>query len=147
MYKFYIIHGPNLNMLGVRETDIYGHLSLQEINKKITMLAEELGLNVAFFQSNHEGQIIDAIHQAAKDYHGIIINPAAYTHTSVAIRDAIASISLPVIEVHLSNTHAREPFRHHSYCAAVCIGRIEGFAAHSYLLALRALYDYMHHKK
>lgn len=147
MRKVYVIHGPNLNMLGVRETDIYGHLSLQEINNKITKLAEELVLDVDFFQSNHEGQIIDVIHQAAKHGHGIIINPAAYTHTSVAIRDAIASVSLPVIEVHLSNTHARESFRHHSYCAAVCIGRIEGFGAHSYLLALRALYDYMHDKK
>ncbi|BBM87222.1 type II 3-dehydroquinate dehydratase [Candidatus Uabimicrobium amorphum] len=147
MYKIYVVHGPNLNMLGVRETDVYGCLSLEEINGKITILAQELECKVSFFQSNHEGEMIDTIHDAANHYDGIIINPAAYTHTSVAIRDAIASITLPVVEVHLSNTHARESFRHHSYCAAVCIGRIEGFGAHSYLLALRGLCDFLQDKK
>ncbi|WP_372366191.1 type II 3-dehydroquinate dehydratase [Candidatus Uabimicrobium sp. HlEnr_7] len=148
MLNIYVIHGPNLNMLGVRETEIYGRLSLQEINKKITTLANELKLEVAFFQSNHEGEIVEYIQQAHyENVDGVIINPAAYTHTSVAIRDSISSVKLPVVEVHLSNTHSRESFRHLSHLAAVCLGRIEGFGAHSYLLALYALHNYLHAKK
>lgn len=142
MPKIDIIHGPNLNLLGIRETTIYGNMSLEKINNDIMNLARELKIEVSFFQANCEGKIVERIHEAyQKKRDGIIINPAAYTHTSIAIRDAISAISLPVIEVHLSNTHSREKFRHKSYLASVCIGRIEGLGKNSYLLALRAFSD------
>jgi 3-dehydroquinate dehydratase-2 len=137
--KILIIHGPNLNLLGRREPDIYGSESLADINHKIGLRAETLKLNPVCRQSNHEGVIIDWLHNAAQeDFSGIIINPAAFTHTSVAIRDAIAAISLPVIEVHLSNISNREEFRQQSLTAAVCNGSISGFGSNSYLLALEA---------
>ena len=137
--KILIIHGPNLNLLGQREPDIYGTESLPDINQKISAKAETLNLNPVCRQSNHEGVIIDWLHNAAQeDFSGIIINPAAFTHTSVAIRDAIAAISLPVIEVHLSNINNREEFRQKSLTAAVCRGLIGGFGSNSYLLALDA---------
>ena len=134
-----VIHGPNLNLLGIREPDKYGQLTLEEINGKIRTHAKELNLNVSIFQSNIEGEIIDAIQHALEMADGIIINAAGYTHTSVAIRDALLSVKLPAIEVHLSNILAREEFRHKSFIAPVCIGQITGFGANSYLLALDAL--------
>jgi 3-dehydroquinate dehydratase-2 len=139
MKKILIVHGPNLNLLGTREKEFYGNETLKEINASIEKLAEELGVGVQFFQSNHEGSIVDTIQQARKDYDAIMINPGAYTHTSIAIRDAIAGIQLPAIEVHLSNIHSREEFRQHSFIAPVCKGQISGFGAFSYMLGLRAL--------
>ena len=136
-----VIHGPNLNLLGQRETSIYGNTTLTDINDQIILLAKERSLTIDTFQSNHEGELVEKIQQANADYSGIIINPAAYTHTSIAIRDAIAAISIPVIEVHLSNIHAREDFRKTSLSAAVCAGQICGFGMKSYLIAIDALLD------
>jgi 3-dehydroquinate dehydratase-2 len=134
-----VIHGPNLNLLGSREPHIYGRRTLEEINTSLTTLGLRLGVSVDSFQSNHEGALIDRIQQAAGVYAGIIINAAAYTHTSVAIRDALAALSIPVIEVHLSNIHKREAFRNTSLTAAVVTGQIVGLGATGYQLALRAL--------
>lgn len=142
-YKVTIINGPNLNLLGKRETNIYGNETLSSIESSITELAATWEMNIDFLQSNHEGEIVDQIHQANESSNGIIINPAAFTHTSVAIRDAIAAINIPVIEVHLSNIHAREEFRHHSYIAPVSLGQICGFGPMSYHLALHAMKDYL----
>lgn len=137
-----ILHGPNLNLLGLREPDIYGSQTLSDINSMLDELAGEIGAEVEAFQSNHEGEIIDRIHAASDDgFSGIIINPGGLTHTSVALRDAIASINLPVVETHLSNVHAREEFRRHSYVAGVAVGQVAGFGATSYALALRALVE------
>jgi len=133
-----VIHGPNLNLLGQRETSIYGSKTLDDINHNISAKADSLAVSVDFFQSNNESDLVDKIQEAAQHCDGIIINAAAYTHTSVAIRDAIAAINTPVIEVHLSNVHQREEFRHHSYIAPVCIGQITGFGEDSYLLAVEA---------
>lgn len=133
-----VIHGPNLNLLGKREPDIYGTLTLNEINNKMVEKAEKLGLGVEILQSNHEGIIIDAIQQADVRYACIIINAAAFTHYSIAIRDALAAVSVPAIEVHLSNIYKREAFRHNSVISAVVHGQISGFGVDSYLLALEA---------
>ncbi len=135
-----ILHGPNLNLLGQREPDVYGQQTLADINESLSLLAIELDAEIDAFQSNHEGDLIDRIHAAKNDgFIGIIINPGGLTHTSVALRDAISSVDLPVIEAHLSNIHARESFRHHSYVAGVVVGQVSGFGAMSYQLALRGL--------
>jgi 3-dehydroquinate dehydratase II len=134
-----VIHGPNLNLLGLREPGIYGTTTLAQIDDRLTELGRDLGANITSFQSNHEGGIIDRLHAARAEAHGILINPGGYTHTSVAIRDAISAIALPTVEVHLSNIHTREEFRHHSYIAPVAVGQICGFGARSYYLGLQAL--------
>jgi 3-dehydroquinate dehydratase II len=134
-----ILHGPNMNLLGWRETDVYGTLSLEEIDRRLHRAGEDLGLEVRCFQSNHEGGLIDALHEARSWAAGVVFNPGGYTHTSVALRDAVAAIRLPVVEVHLSNVYAREAFRHESLIAPVCAGKIAGFGWRSYLLGLYAL--------
>ena len=141
MAKILVLHGPNLNLLGKRETGIYGDVSLDDINTRLEALGDELGLDVITFQSNSEGELIDALHNAVKTSTGVIINPGGYTHTSVALRDAVAAIDIPVVEVHLSNILAREDFRHRSLIAPVCAGVIAGFGWRSYSIALRALSD------
>ncbi len=134
-----VIHGPNLNLLGKREPDIYGSTSLAQINQALKELAETLDLKLSCIQSNHEGELVDLIGEARGHFDGILINPAAFTHTSVAIRDAILACGIPTVEVHLSNIHAREEFRRHSLVAGVCKGQVSGFGLESYLLGLRAL--------
>jgi len=136
--KILLIHGPNLNLLGKREPEIYGTLTLDDINKRVLGLAVELGVDVTFFQSNHEGELVQKIQDAMGVYQAIVINPGAYTHTSVALRDAVSSTGIPVIETHLSNIYKREEFRHHSYISGVAVGQISGFGPDSYLLAVRA---------
>ena len=136
--KILVLNGPNLNLLGKRQPDIYGRLTLEQINRKIRALAKELGVDVDIRQSNHEGELVTWIQQAPGQFGAIVINPAAYSHSSVAMRDAITSVDLPTIEIHLSNIHRREPFRHHSYIAEAAVGQIAGFGADSYLLGLRA---------
>jgi 3-dehydroquinate dehydratase-2 len=138
-----VLHGPNLNLLGLREPGIYGSLTLAEINRLLESKAMELQAGVLPVQSNHEGVLVDAIHEALGKHQGIVINAGAYTHTSVALRDAIAAVNLPTVEVHLSNIYCREDFRHHSYIAPVVIGQISGFGAQSYLLGLQALVYYI----
>jgi 3-dehydroquinate dehydratase-2 len=138
MANILLMHGPNLNMLGTRERHIYGELSLAEINHSLMQEAAAAGHNLTIVQSNHEGTLVDAIQQQGRQAALLIINPGAYTHTSVAIRDAILAVRLPVIEVHLSNVHQREPFRQHSYLADIALGQIVGFGPQSYSLALQA---------
>jgi 3-dehydroquinate dehydratase-2 len=136
--RILFINGPNLNLLGRRETGIYGRTTLADIRRLVAKRARELGVEAQFVQSNHEGDLVDEIGKAAKRYAAIVINPAAYTHTSVAIRDAIAAVALPAVEIHLSNIHAREDFRHRSLSAPVCAGQICGFGPLSYVLGLEA---------
>ena len=133
-----VLNGPNLNLLGTRQPDIYDRLTLAQIEKKVRALAKELGVAVDFRQSNSEGELVSWIQQAAGKFAAIVINPAAYTHTSLAMRDAISAVGIPTIEIHLSNIHKREQFRHHSFIAEVAVGQIAGFGADSYLLGLRA---------
>ena len=140
-----VLHGPNLNLLGIREPEIYGSLNLDDINRLLVEAGRSLSAKICAVQSNHEGVLVDAIHDAlVKHQHqGIIINAGAYTHTSVALRDAIASVNIPTVEVHLSNIYRREKFRHHSYIAPVVVGQISGFGAKSYVLGLQALVDHL----
>lgn len=138
MITVLVLHGPNLNLLGEREPEVYGRLTLAEIDRRLVALGRDLGIAVQTRQSNHEGELIDALH-AARAMQGVIFNPAGYTHTSVALRDAVAAIGVPVIEVHLSNTQAREDFRARSLIAPLCKGTIAGFGWYSYALALYAL--------
>ncbi len=133
-----VVHGPNLNLLGERAPAVYGSTTLREINHRLVELGRELGVKVSTFQSNSEGAIVDRLQEARGRIDALIINPAAYTHTSIAIRDAIAALDSPTIEVHLSNVYKREPFRHHSTIADIVTGRVIGFGAESYVLALRA---------
>ncbi|MGJ5672978.1 MAG: type II 3-dehydroquinate dehydratase [Nostochopsis sp.] len=138
-----VLHGPNLNLLGQREPGIYGSLSLAEINRQLEAQEQKLAVKVLTMQSNHEGVLVDAIHDALGKHQGILINAGAYTHTSVALRDAIAAVNLPTVEVHLSNIYKREEFRHHSYIAPIAIGQISGFGVQSYILGLQALVSYL----
>ena len=146
MAKVKVIHGPNLNMLGKRETGVYGSATLDEINNAVRLLAKELDADVSFFQSNSEGKLIDMIHEAAGAYDAIIINPGGYTHSSVAIRDAVAAVNIPTVEIHMSNIYSREEFRHHSYISQVAAGQISGFGVNSYLLGLRAAVEIVRNK-
>lgn len=139
--KILILHGPNLNLLGTREPEVYGSMSLDDINNKLVEFAKELGTEIKCVQSNHEGALIDALHEARAWAKGVVFNPGAYTHTSIALRDAISAIQIPVVEVHLSNVYAREEFRHVSMISAVCKGKITGFGWKSYTLGLRALME------
>jgi 3-dehydroquinate dehydratase-2 len=134
-----VLHGPNLNLLGRREPGIYGSVTLDEINQQLEREGQTLQTKVFVLQSNHEGVLVDKIHEALGQYQGILINAGAYTHTSVALRDALSAVALPVVEVHLSNIYQRETFRHHSYIAPIAIGQISGFGAESYRLGLQAL--------
>ena len=137
--KILVIHGPNLNMLGKREPDIYGTTTLETINSNLEALGKRLGLELETFQSNHEGEIIEKIQEAAKIQNGMIINPAAFTHTSIAIRDALLLLDMPVIEMHLSNIYKREPFRHKSMMSDVVTAQITGFGVQGYTMALEAM--------
>lgn len=140
-----MLHGPNLNLLGTREPGIYGSKTLNDINQQLEQEADQLQAKLSILQSNHEGALVDAIHAAQGIHQGLLINAGAYTHTSVAIRDAIAGVGLPTVEVHLSNIYRREAFRHHSYIAPIAIGQISGFGPDSYYLGLKALIQYLRH--
>jgi 3-dehydroquinate dehydratase II len=143
VFSVLVIHGPNLNLLGTREPGVYGSATLTEIDDRLAALAQQMGSKVEALQSNHEGVLVDAIQGASDRHHGILINAAAYTHTSVAIRDAIAAVKLPTVEVHLSNIYQREAFRHHSYLAPIAIGQMSGFGPNSYYLGLQALLTHL----
>lgn len=141
--KILVINGANLNMLGIREPEKYGLTTLAGIEKDLYAYSFELGVDLEMFQSNFEGEIIEKIHKALGNADGIVINPGAYTHTSIAIRDAISSVNLPCVEVHMTNIYAREEFRHNSYISPVCVGHIIGFGANVYKLGLKAICDYL----
>ncbi len=147
MFKILVLHGPNLNLLGERETGIYGRVTMRDINDALRAEARKHKVKISFEQSNHEGKIVDTIGKARKSYNGILINPAAYTHTSVAIRDALLACALPAVEVHLSNIYQREEFRRHSLTAPACVGQVAGFGKESYLLGLRALLHTLQSRK
>ena len=143
MLRILVLHGPNLNLLGTREQAIYGTVSLDSIDSTLTKLAKELAVAVDIRQSNSEGELVTWIQEARSGFDGVVINPAAYTHTSIAIRDAIAAVGLPTVEVHLSNIYQRESFRHHSYVAGVALGQISGLGPSGYVLALRGLHEHL----
>lgn len=139
MKAILVLHGPNLNLLGTRQPEVYGRLTLEEIDRRLVGAGEKMGLEVQSFQSNSEGGLIDALQDARLWAGGVVFNPGGYTHTSVALRDAVSAIGIPVVEVHLSNIYARDEFRQHSLIAPVCVGQISGFGWRSYLLGLQAL--------
>lgn len=143
MVRILVLHGPNLNLLGTREPSVYGSTTLDEIDAAIMQTAESLNITVDIRQSNMEGELVTWIQEARTGFHGIIINPAAYTHTSIAIRDALAAVALPTVEVHLSNIHQREEFRHRSYIAGVAMAQLSGFGPAGYLLALQGLLEHL----
>lgn len=147
MLSLLVLHGPNLNLLGQREPEIYGKTTLEGINRLLEQEAHSLQVELSIIQSNHEGVLVDAIHSAFGQHQGLLINAGAYTHTSIALRDAISGVGIPTVEVHLSNIYRREAFRHHSLIAAVAIGQISGFGAESYPLGLRALVHYLQGQK
>jgi 3-dehydroquinate dehydratase-2 len=138
-----VVHGPNLNLLGTREPEVYGRATLDDVNAGVAALAAELGVEVEFFQSNHEGALVDHVQDAAGRVRGFVVNAGAYTHTSIALGDALAGVARPYVEVHLSNVFARERFRHRSYLAAGALGIVSGFGAESYRLGLRGLVEYL----
>ncbi len=139
MTRVLILHGPNLNALGTREPDVYGRTTLDDVDRALRRLAAELGCEVEILQSNHEGVLVDALHNARSSFHGVLLNPGGLTHTSVALGDAVRAAQLPTVEVHVTNPHAREAFRHRSFVSAAALGVVQGFGADSYLLGLRAL--------
>lgn len=141
--KILVINGVNMNMLGFRETEKYGTMTLKDLEKDLYAFSFELGIDLETYQSNIEGEIVEKIHSAKDGIDGIIINAGAYTHTSIAIRDAISAVNIPTVEVHMTNIYKREEFRHNSYLAPVCIGQISGFGANSYKLGLKAVIDYL----
>ena len=143
MLKILVLHGPNLNLLGTREPSLYGLTTLEELNTSLVTLGKELGVSVETRQSNLEGELVTWIQEASSQFQGLLINPAAYTHTSIALRDAIVGVGMPMVEVHLSNIYRRESFRRRSYLAAVALGQISGFGPHSYFLGLRALVTFL----
>ena len=145
--KILVINGVNMNMLGLRETEKYGTMTLKDLEKELYAFSFELGIDIETFASNFEGEIVEKIHSSKDNFDGIVINAGAYTHTSVAIRDAITSVDLPAVEVHMTNIYKREEFRHHSYIAPVCIGQISGFGINSYKLGLEAVVDYLSDNK
>jgi 3-dehydroquinate dehydratase-2 len=146
-YKILVIHGPNLDLLGIRETHIYGDLTLEEIDRRLRKEVEDIGVDLTIKQLSCEGEIVKAIGSAYDNFDGILINPGAYTHTSIAIRDAIAAVALPTIEIHLSNIYRREEFRKKSMIADVCLGQISGFGMDSYLLGLKAMFWFLQKQK
>jgi 3-dehydroquinate dehydratase-2 len=147
MTAILLLHGPNLNLFGTREPGVYGSMTLEDINNRVIAAGAQRNVEVRPYQSNHEGALVDALHDARTWANGVVFNPGAYTHTSVALRDAIAGTGLAVVEVHLSNVHAREEFRHKSLLAPVCVGQISGFGWRSYLLGLEAILGYLEDKK
>ena len=138
-----VLHGPNLNLLGKREPEVYGSHTLEDVNRALVERASHLNVTLDCFQSNHEGGLVDKIHDAVGNRDGILINPGAYTHTSIALRDALSGVNIPTVEVHLSNIYSREEFRHHSYIAPIAVGQVSGFGVHSYCLGLDALVHYL----
>jgi 3-dehydroquinate dehydratase-2 len=142
-FNILVLHGPNMNLLGLREPEVYGYAKLSDIDAWLRAFAFEKDVELRTMQSNHEGSLVDAIHQMREWADGILINPAAYTHTSYALRDAIAAVTLPTVEVHMSNVYAREPFRHESLLAPVCLGQVVGFGWRSYLLGLQGLLGFL----
>ncbi len=146
MLRILVLHGPNLNLLGTREPEVYGSTTLEYINEALITLGQELGVSVETRQSNVEGELVTWIQQASLQFEGLVFNPAAYTHTSIALRDAVTAVGLPMVEVHLSNIHSRESFRRRSYLASVALGQISGFGVQSYELGLRALVHALQNK-
>src|SRR5574341_1660717 len=143
MIRILVLHGPNLNLLGAREPDVYGAVTLDAINDAIRAAAKQAGAEVEIRQSNSEGELVTWVQGARERFHALVVNAGAYTHTSVALRDALAAVKMPTVDVHLSNIHARKPFRHHSYVAEVAVGQISGFGPHSYVLGVGAAVQYV----